>query len=297
MGQTAAFPLANPNRHLTELSSAPSPERLKALVVPREHGAWGILLIPLLVGGAAGMRFQGKIEPVILLLGAALSLFWLRAPVESLLGTGVMRAQPGQERRHVISAIALAAALSFFFLAVLLPEWNNLPLLPLASAVTLAFAGQAVLKKMGRSTRMAAQIVGVVGLTVTAPAAYGVATGRLDTLALGLWLATFLFSASQIYFVQLRIRGSKLAAFKDRVRQGAGFLAAEVLILAALLLAVRSGWLAAVSCVAFAPSILRGTAWYLRKPQSLNVRKLGWSEMRQSLLFGVLLVFSVYWSR
>ena len=296
MGQMAAFPLAAPVRPLTESSPAPSPERLKALVVPREHGAWGILLMPLLVGGAAGMHFEGKIEPVILLLGAALSLFWLRAPVESLLGTGVMRAQPGQERRHVISAIALAAALSFFFLAVLLPEWNSQTLLPLASVVVIAFATQAFLKKMGRSTRMASQIVGAIGLTVTAPAAYCVATGRLDRLALGLWLATFLFSANQVYFVQLRIHGSKLTTFKDRVRQGAGFLVAEAVVLAALLAAVRGGWLVAMSCVAFAPAILRGTAWFLQKPQPMNVRKLGWSEMRQSLAFGALLIFSVYWS-
>ena len=216
MGQIAALPLVAPVRALTD-SPAPSPERLKALVVPREHGAWGILLVPLLVGGAVGMHFQGKIEPVILLLGAALSLFWLRAPVESLLGIGVMRAQPGEERRHVISAIALAAALSFFFLAILLPEWNTQRLFPLAAAVVLAFAAQAALKKIGRSARMASQIVGAIGLTVTAPAAYCVATGRLDRLALGLWLATFFFSANQVYFVQLRIHGSKLADRKSVV--------------------------------------------------------------------------------
>ena len=196
----------------------------------------------------------------------------------------------------MISAIALAAALSFLFLAVLLPEWDSRTLLPLAGAVVIAFAAQAFLKKMGRSTRMAAQIVGAIGLTVTAPAAYCVATGRLDKLALGLWLATFLFSANQIYFVQVRIHGSKLATFQERVRQSAGFLVAEALVIAALVLAVGSGFVAALSCVAFAPALLRGTAWFLRKPQPLNVSKLGWSEMRQSLAFGALLVFSVYWS-
>jgi len=296
MGQMVTFPLAPPTRSMTE-SIAPSQERLSALVVPREHGAWGILLVPLLVGGAAGLLRGGKVEPIALLLGAALSLFWLRAPVESLLGTGVMRAQPGQERRHVISAIAVAAALSFFFLAVLLPEWSGRTLLLLGGLTGIAFLGQAILKKMGRSTRMISQIVGAVGLTVTAPAAYYVATGRLDVLAFGLWLATFLFSANQVYFVQLRIRGAKLGSFKERIERGAGFLLGELVLAVVLILAVRGGWLAGLSLLAFAPAILRGTAWFLRKPQPLNVMKLGWSEMRQSLAFGVLLVLSVYWAR
>jgi len=294
MGQIAAFPLASPAR---PEPNAPSQERLKALVVPREHGAWGILLVPLLVGGAVGMLRGGKIEPIVLLLGAALSLFWLRAPVESLLGAGVMRAQPGQERRHVISAIAVAAALSFFFLAVLLPGWNGQTLLLLGSVTGGAFVAQTILKKLGRATRVTSQIVGAVGLTVTAPAAYYVATGRLEGLAFGLWLATFLFSANQVYFVQLRIHGSKLSSFKERVERGKLFLLCEVGLVIALSVAVRSGWLVAVSLFAFVPAIFRGTAWFFRPPQPLNVNKLGWSEMRQSLIFGILLVFSLYWAR
>jgi hypothetical protein len=277
--------------------NAPSQDRLKALVVPREHGAWGILLVPLLVGGAVGLLRGGRVEPIALLLGAALSLFWLRAPLESLLGTGVMRAQPGQERRHVISAIAVGAALSFFFLAVLLPEWNKQTLLLLGGVTGISFLGQGILKKMGRSTRMTSQIVGAVGLTVTAPAAYYVATGRLDALAFGLWLATFLFSAIQVYFVQLRIHGSKLSSFKERIGRGTGFLIGEVVLMATLLLAVRGGWLTALNLFAFAPAVLRATAWFFQKPKPLNVNKLGWGEVRQSLAFGVLLVFSVYWAR
>lgn len=296
MGQTAAFPLVAPVRPMTE-PTAPSQERLKALVVPREHGAWGILLVPLLVGGSVGILRGGKIEPIALLLGAALSLFWLRVPVESLLGTGVMRAKQGQERRHVISAMAVAAALSFFFLAVLLPGWSGRTLLLLGGATGGAFVAQAILKKLGRATRVTSQIIGAVGLTVTAPAAYYVATGRLDGLAFGLWIATFLFSANQVYFVQLRIHGSKLTTFKERVERGAGYLLGEGLLVAALSLAVRRGLLAALSLLAFAPAIVRGTAWFLQNPQPLNVTKLGWSEMRQSLIFGILLVFSVFWAR
>src|ERR1019366_7623189 len=52
--------------------------------------------------------------------------------------------------------------------------------------------------KIGRAARMAAQMVGALGLTSTAPAAYYVVTGRLDAAAWALWLANWLFAGDQI---------------------------------------------------------------------------------------------------
>ena len=291
MGQPAILPAARP---ATTSSISPSRDRLKALVVPREHGAWGLLLMPLLVGGLAGLRFDGEIEPVLILMGGALSLFWLRAPVESLLGTSPMYAHPGEERRQVLRMILITGLIALLFLGALFWDGKNQALLPLGVAAAIMLAAQAVLKKLGRATRMASQIVGALGLTVTAPASYYVSTGNLDERAFGLWLATFLFVANQIHFVQLRIHGAKLIAAKDRIRQGAGFIAGELLILAALAVAVRSGWLTALSSLAFLPAIFRGTAWFFRKPQPISVRRLGWSEVLQSILFGALLLFGVY---
>jgi hypothetical protein len=73
--------------------------RRKALVIPREHGAWGMLLIPLLCGAAVGFLRGSNFSGFVLLLTASLGLFWLRTPVESLLGSGPMRAQSLAERR------------------------------------------------------------------------------------------------------------------------------------------------------------------------------------------------------
>src|SRR5690349_4873943 len=71
----------------------PQKARRRALVVPREHGAWGMLLVPLVTGAAVGLLDGGRLAPVLLLLLAVLALFWLRTPVESWLGTNGIRAQ------------------------------------------------------------------------------------------------------------------------------------------------------------------------------------------------------------
>ena len=292
MAQAVAIP--QPSSRAPRQEDIAKAARLKALVVPREHGAWGLLLIPLLVGGAVGLRLDGRVQPVLLLLGAALALFWLRAPVESLLGAGPMRVSSDEERRYALRVIAAATAVALLFLGSLFRCSNVPALLTLGAAAALAFVAQAFLKRLGRSTRMASQIVGALGLTVTAPAAYFVSTAHLDARALGLWLASFLFSAHQIYFVHLRIHGAKLVGLQKKIRQGWGFAITQALFLVALGLAVRRELLPVLSLLAFAPAICRGTAWFFRAPQALNVKKIGWNEVLQSLAFGLLLS-GVYW--
>jgi hypothetical protein len=40
---------------------------------------------------------------------------------------------------------------------------------------------------------------------------------------------------------------------------------------------------------AFVPALYRGTKWFFQYPEALDVKKLGWSEMRQCVAFGLLL--------
>ena len=59
--------------------------RIRALVIPREHGAWGLLLVPLFTGVVAGYASEHRIWPLLLFTMAALSLFWLRTPSKASL--------------------------------------------------------------------------------------------------------------------------------------------------------------------------------------------------------------------
>src|SRR5206468_7546471 len=80
-------------------------ERQRALIVPREHGAWGLLLVPMATGAGVAFHQASHVFPLILLLTAALALFWLRTPLESFLGTSAMRAQTLEESHTLRSAI------------------------------------------------------------------------------------------------------------------------------------------------------------------------------------------------
>lgn len=272
----------------THLAIVPD-HRASALITPREHGAWGLLLVPLATGGAVGLLSGGTALPLAALTLAALALFWLRTPVESWLGTGLIRAQTAHERRSVGVTILILAAVAAFALIALFRAGTNRDLLLLGVAAVFAFIGQSLLRKVSRRTRMLAQIVGTVGLTVTAPAAYYVVTGQLDRNAWILWIANFLFAGNQVHFVQLRIHSARLNGRAEKFERGRAFLVGEALLASALFVVWHFHLPPRMAALAFIPALARGTAWFFEPQKPLLVRRLGWTELAHALLFGVLL--------
>ncbi len=263
--------------------------RTHALIVPREHGAWGLVLIPLLSGGAVGWAAGHHAGPILLFVIAVIALFWMRTPVESLLGTSAMSAHTPAERRIALIAAVLFGTVAATCLCGLMWGGKHRALWLLGVVAATAFVLQVFLKKLGRSMRMPSQMVGALGLTSTAAGAYYLASGHLGGAALGLWGANWIFAGNQIHFVHLHIHGVRAATFADKFRLGSWFFLGQAtlipLLAGAALEGITPGWLAA----AFIPMLARGFYWFVRKPVPLQIKQLGWSEMKQGVIFGVLL--------
>lgn len=262
------------------------------MFIPREHGAWGLLLVPLFTGVIAGFASEHRIWFLFLFTCAALSLFSLRTPVESLLGTSPIAARTTEERRT-----ALAAACGFFLLAAvcltaLLWRKQFPSLFLIGEAVGAAFFLQVLLRRLGRGTRTISQMAGAIGLTATAPCTYYIGSGHLDAAAFALWIANWMFACNQIQFVQLRIHAARATGFEAKLSAGRSFLLAQIATLACLFAAAVCHILPRLALVAFVPVIFRSSSWFFRKPEPLDVRKLGWSEMKQGVAFGLLLGFA-----
>ena len=259
------------------------------MAIPREHGAWGMLLLPLATGAVVGAGSSVNWGALALFLVAALSLFWLRTPVEAWLGTSAIKAQTPQERSTVlavstaIAGISAAAVTTLF----LIGYWRGLLMIGIVTA--LAFAVQAAVNKLGRRGRMPAQVIGALGLTSTAAGAYYVATGRLDHIAVALWAANWLFAGDQVHFVQVRIHSSRAASMTEKMRQGYAFLAGQIVLLGVVIALCRLHFFPGAVVLAFIPALFRGSLWFLRGRRPLNVHKLGFSELAQALIFGALL--------
>lgn len=265
-------------------------QRRNALIIPREHGAWGLLLVPIIT--AAGVAFHGNhhVLRFVLLLIAALALFWLRTPIESLLGTSPMRAQTKEERRIVILAILVVGKIAFAALATLLWAGHNPVLWLIGIFAATAFGAQALLKQFGRRTRMLSEMIGTLGLTAGAPAAYYLITGKFDSTAWMLWVANFIFAGNQIHYVQLRIHTARVEGLRDKLARGWTFAAGQLLMAVVLIAACALQLMPWLALIAFAPLLLRGWLYFFEKPAPLQVRRLGWNELGQAIAFCVLFI-------
>lgn len=274
-----------------------SSPRIRWLVWPREHGAWGMLLIPLVAGGWVGLRAGHGISLLVFFGFAALALFCLRTPLEAWLETSPLRAQTWGEKRAVAYSMIFYASIAGVALAVLWGRGRGYGLLILAAVVAATFVAQAVLRKLGRETRMMAQLIGALGLTSTAAGAYYVVTGRFDSTALTLWAANWLFAANQIHFVQLRIRAARAATRTEKFVRGRDFLVGEAFTALLVWLAWRFGSLPGLAGLAFGPVLLRGLVWFFTpRRATLDIHRLGLSELVHALAFGVLFIlgFLIY---
>jgi len=265
-------------------------ERARSLIMPREHGAWGLLLVPMVTGAGVAFRESSHVVPALLLLVATMALFWLRTPLESLLGTSAMRAQTADERRSVAIAIAVLGTVAALTLGTLLWAGQNPFLWQIGAVAGSLFIAQAVLKQLGRRTRMLSEIVGTIGLTASGPAMYYVITGNFGFTAWVVWAANLIFAGDQIHYVQLRLHTARVEGFWNKLKRGWAFAAGQLLMTAALTIACLSGLIPAIASIAFSPLLFRGWFYFIQKPGPLAVRKLGWNELTHAVAFCILFI-------
>jgi len=274
----------------TPILSLLTRSRGRSFFLPREHGAWGMLLVPLVTGAAAGNAHGKQIIWTLLFAVVALGLFCLRTPVEAGLEISPLRPQNDGERKLIHYSIYIYASVPALALAALIQWAHAYGLLLLGAAAAIAFLFQSVLKKLGQATRMSAQLTGAIALSSTSAGAYYLATGHFGPTAVIIWTANWLFAANQIHFVQLRIHSARAMTPAEKFFPGRSFLLHQAGCLLLLGLIWRAGWLPGFILLAFGPLFIRGLAWFLESPRQLQVRRLGISELLYAIAFGIFFI-------
>lgn len=270
-----------------------TPMRRRALVRPREHGAWGILFVSLITGAATGFSSITNLSRLLWLTLAVTAAFLLGTPVENSLPGSPFRARSSAEWRWVTAAI-VAYTLSCAFAVGMLWRDGALGLVWIPGVVAAGlFALQAVVKRAGRVGRVLGEITGAFGLTVVALAGWAVAAGRLGPEAFMLWLMNGLFATNQVLYVQLRIHETRDSTQPLLSRGKLRFLAGEVLTAMVLVAAWRASLIPGLTLLAFLPILVRGGVWSVRSgAQPLKIHRLGKTELANAILFGLLLIAS-----
>ena len=248
------------------------------LNLPKEHGAWAMLYVPLVVGGLVAGTLSWRL---VLLTLAITFVFIARAPL--LIWWRARRRDLG--RRTALRLLGTYLAFAVASVAPLLFISRLFWLLPLGLiAITLLTINAA--QAMQREDRtVTGEVTAILGLTLTAPAAYYVARGQWDVVAVWLWALCALYFASSVFYVKLRVQALNRRKPQEQQRARSRCALYHIFLLAALLALAVTDSLNLFAIVAFAPVLAR-SFWFLAKPGGeVNLRRIGVFEIFYSLVF------------
>lgn len=262
---------------------------MTGLRLPAEHGAWGILLVPLATAAVAGGAWN---LPLAALAAASLALFLLRGSLEA---HGEARAMAAPAHL-ALTAVTLGAG------AALLFHWRRWELLWLAAMAAALYLVQLWLIRRHREQAeekrsLPAEIVGTALLTLVAPAAWIAARGRLDRTGALLWLLNFLFFAGGVLYVKYRVRGllahRNFSGLAERVGFAWPVFIYHLLLVAFLLAATLAETFSLAVLIAFLPGVLRALALAFQLGRRFPIRRLGWTEVAHAMAFAALLLLAL----
>lgn len=254
--------------------------------LPKEHGAWGMLLLPLGAGLIVG---RGGFQVSLLVTVMVLAGYLARVPLESLL----RRSRAAEMRPWLIAEAGMVGLCALLLLASGRVAW----LVPgiLAGATFAATLWYGVRR---RSRELLNEIIAAVALPLTAPLAYAAASGRLDATAWLLWFVFALYHLQALAYVRSWILGrranksdSYLGARNRTVE--AAYFTTGVSFALTLFLSLTQAWPPLLP-LAFVPGWGRALAGLPQVGQvELPVKRLGWLEMLQAVIFTALVCLLV----
>lgn len=249
--------------------------------LPREHGAWAMLITPLVV-----MLAVTRPQPLGVMAAAGWILAYAnRGPLEVLLGhgasgrAGMAQAEPAVARTWLL-LFALAAA------ALLMPAvWVHPTSLLLLLGAGLLFVGVFWMADRGRARSILSGFLAVAGLMAGAPLIDLAASGAVSARTWCITYACFAFFGGSIFRVK--------AVARERRRVGFRWLSPGVHLALFALAAVASllGWAPPLFGLPLLPPFLWAAwgAWRAGAGPS-NLGAVGRAEIVLTVLFGLLLI-------
>jgi hypothetical protein len=258
----------------------PSPARpavtWKPVALPAEHGGWGFLAEPVVLGLVLAPSTAGACLAL-----AALAGFMARHPLRLWLldrRKGVRYPRTALAARFFLGYVGLASLLfAGAFALKIAPFWPALALSAPIGLMALGFDAR------GRSREALPEASGAVALGASA-AAIALAGGAPPAVAWGAWALLALRAVTSVLYVRARIRLDRgLSAGPG------GVVAGHAAALAAAAALARSAWAPWLATGAFLVLLARA-AWGLSprrrrvRPQVLGFQELGFGLLTLTLL-------------
>ncbi len=252
--------------------------------IPKEHGAWAMWIVPML-SAAIATRFSGWFFDFFL---AFALLYVVHHPIVRIVKR---KKPPDRNEFRQVAGLALPAFLMGLAPVILA---GRLWLIVFGAIEILLFtvSVRTFLDREQRSFINELEIV--AALTLTAPAAYYIVSGELNSIAAELFLMNFLFFGSSVFYVKMRIeflknKGKWEGEAKKALAMTVGYHVFLVAILiSAAVLNLFSPWL----LVGFIPVLVQVIGGTFSAKTKMSFSRLGVALVLESVVFlGVLGIF------
>lgn len=272
----------------------PQPQTRK-LLVPREHGSWGLWLLPLITGAVVGAATHpGPSDWAIFwFCAASAAAFLAYQPLEALLGISPLKARTPEEKQLAATWVILTGFIAMISAAQLIIA-GRARVLWFALVAAACFGVRMLFSKI-RALRATRQILGALALSSAAAASYYVVSGHIDRTALVLWGASWVFAAGQIEYVQVRMHAAAAHSRAEKARAAWKVYSFHLVLVIITVAAAATGHAPALFAIIFIPAMARLVIWLLSRPEKIDFYLLGFSELFQSVMFSSLLMIAFLW--
>jgi hypothetical protein len=268
----------------TDSPIEPSPGRVRwrSVALPAEHGGWGWLFSPILLGllvvpSAAGF-FLALLDIVVYLARTPLKIVW----------KDTQRGRRYARTAAALKVLFLYAILAVFSLTAALILAGPLPLVPLFLVLPLA-AVVLYYDLLSTSRKLLPELVAPIVLSAIV-AAMALADGWAWPQTLAIWSIPLMHAIPAVLFVRARLRLDR-----DLPAQRGLALAAHLIAAAVAVLLVQANLIPALAAVAIFTLLGRALYGLSRYRRPMAVKTLGWSEIVFSLLTVILSAVG-YWT-
>lgn len=229
------------------------------LLVPREHGAWGLLLQPFVAGIVLGRRLDWLLVPAAI---AIFLSFIIREPLIVLARQRWVWREPKPETSVALRCLAWQLPVLVLAGGALLWFLPFRPLAAMGAAGAFMTAAAVFVTLRNRQRSIAFQMISSAGLSVTVLLAALIATRELPSWAWLAWALLTLHGLASIFVVHARL-DARAGARGGLLKWAVSWQTVQLLIAA--------GAASPVSIpLAFSSAVNLAELWRLRSPAALR---------------------------
>ena len=232
------------------------------MVIPKQHGAWAMLLIPFLFGIDIGQATW---------LHLPLFSAWFFLYLSTYIWTLMMKKQANARHKKWF---ILYASLAGVFVAI--PIAYKPPLMYFGLAMIPFFIVNMYFAKKKKERSFTNDVAAIINFSIGGLGSYYIGTGNIDEKAWFLFIASMLFFIGSTFYVKTMIREKNNPRYK-----WASWLFHIIIIVACV--ATGNSWLA----LAYVPSVVRAIYFY---GKAMSIKKVGIYEIVNAVYFALVIM-------